>query len=30
LILECTETFMVNILKFASKTIIEEDFKWFI
>ena len=27
LILECTETLMVNILKFANKTIIEEDFK---
>lgn len=27
LILECTEIFMVNILKFASKNIIEEDFK---
>ena len=26
-VLECSETFMVNILKFAKKTIVEEDFK---
>ncbi len=27
LVLECTETFMVNILKFSNKSIVEEDFK---
>ena len=27
LVMECSETFMVNILKFANKSIIEEDFK---
>lgn len=27
LILECTEMFMVNILKFANKLVIEKDFK---
>jgi len=27
LILECTETFMVNILRFSSKSIVEEDYK---
>ncbi len=27
LVLECTEIFMVNILKFSNKSIVEEDFK---
>lgn len=27
LIMECTETFMVNVLKFSNKSILEEDFK---
>ena len=25
-ILECTETFMVNVLKFSRKTVLEEDY----
>ena len=27
LILECSEIFLVNILKFANKSIVEKDFK---
>ena len=26
-ILECTEMFMVNVLKFSNKLVLEEDFK---
>ena len=29
-VLECTELFMVNVLKFTNKQVVEEDYKWFI
>ena len=29
LIMECTETFMVHVLRYSNKAVLEEDFKWF-